>query len=172
MQINFAGADSGGPDDKAASRLSFFDVDLLNQFAQAGAFAVRLDLARDTQMFHRRHVNQKAARQGDVRSDARAFLGDWLFGDLDQNLLAFFQEIGNRGSLPALVPGGTAAATTATWGRRTTFAARSGLRSLFRVPRFLGCFEGRRFLFYRVIQLGFKRKVHLLDLPVRPAWPL
>src|SRR5271166_5239594 len=40
-----------------------------------------------------RHEDQKAARKGDVRSDARALLGDRLFGDLNQNLLTRFQQI-------------------------------------------------------------------------------
>src|SRR3954452_14399753 len=44
-------------------------------------------------MVHRRHVDQKTSGQRDVAGDARAFFADWFFGDLDQNLLAFFEKI-------------------------------------------------------------------------------
>ena len=47
-------------------------------------------------MFNGRHVNYEASRQGDVRGDARALLSQRLFGDLDDDFLAFFEEIGNR----------------------------------------------------------------------------
>ena len=51
-------------------------------------------------MLDGRHVDQKASRQRDVRRDARAFLGDRFFRDLDQDLLAFAQQIGNRRLMP------------------------------------------------------------------------
>ena len=73
---------------KAARRNIFAATNQRNQFAQPLAFAVRLDLSRNADMLHGRHVNQKPARQGDVRSDARALLGNWLFGDLDEYLLS------------------------------------------------------------------------------------
>ena len=54
-------------------------------------------------MFDGRHVDQKSSRQCDVRSDARAFLGDRFFCDLDQYLLTFAQQVGNR-RLVSLAP--------------------------------------------------------------------
>src|SRR6185369_10593530 len=44
-----------------------------------------------------RHVDQKTSRQRDVRSDARAFLRDWLLRNLDQDFLTFAQEVCDRG---------------------------------------------------------------------------
>ncbi len=63
---------------------------LQNAF-QAQAFFVAGDLARDAHVFERRHVDHVAAGQRDVRSDARAFLAQRLLGDLNDDLLAFFQ---------------------------------------------------------------------------------
>src|SRR5258708_16709568 len=60
---------------------------------QALALFIGRDLPRDSGVMHGGHVNQKPARQRDVAGDARAFLGDGLFGNLDQNFLAFFQQI-------------------------------------------------------------------------------
>ena len=56
-----------------------------------------------------RHIDQVPARQGDVRSNARALLAQRLFGDLDDNLLALFQEVGDQRQrrtfpVPVLVP--------------------------------------------------------------------
>src|SRR6188474_3175069 len=47
-------------------------------------------------MFDGWHVNQKTTRQRDVRSDPRAFFGNRLFRDLDQDFLTFTQQICNR----------------------------------------------------------------------------
>ncbi len=46
------------------------------------------DFAADADVRDGGHEDQEAARQGDVRGDARALLGDGLLGDLNQNLLA------------------------------------------------------------------------------------
>src|SRR5437762_5364578 len=46
-------------------------------------------------MFDGRHVNQEATRKGNVRGNARAFLGNWFLRDLHQYLLPFTQKIGN-----------------------------------------------------------------------------
>jgi hypothetical protein len=83
-------------------------------------------------MLDRRHVNQKAPRQSDVRSNARAFLGDRLFGNLHQNLLAFAQEIGN-GRLSAIVS--RRPAPSASWWLTT--AARPAFLWLRALGRFL-----------------------------------
>src|SRR5438876_9024798 len=43
-------------------------------------------------MVHRRHEDEEASGQGDVAGDARAFLRHGFLGDLDEDLLAFFQQ--------------------------------------------------------------------------------
>ena len=51
------------------------------------------DLARNAHVLQRRHVDHVAAGQRDVRGDARALLSQRLLGDLNDNLLAFLQQI-------------------------------------------------------------------------------
>ena len=41
-----------------------------------------------------RHVDHIAAGQGDVRGDARALLAERLLGDLDDDFLAFLEQVG------------------------------------------------------------------------------
>ena len=53
----------------------------------------RRDLAGDAGMVHRRHVNDEAAGQSDMRSDPRALLAQRLLRDLDNNLLAFLKKV-------------------------------------------------------------------------------
>ena len=99
----------GGADDEAAGGLALFaEQNLL----QAAAFAVGLDLARDAGVVDRRHEDQEAAGESDVRGDARALLGDGLLGDLDQNLLAGLEQIADGGQIGRL-HGAAAAATVA-----------------------------------------------------------
>ena len=89
-KLLFARSGSGGANDEATVRVSFFaDQDAL----EALALLVRADLARYANMIDRRHIHQKAARQRNVAGDARAFLGDWLFRDLNQDLLAFLEQL-------------------------------------------------------------------------------
>src|SRR5260370_13966673 len=45
---------------------------------------------------NRRHVDEEAARQGDVAGDARALFAERLLGDLDDDLLASLQHFGNE----------------------------------------------------------------------------
>src|SRR5207253_2216052 len=47
-------------------------------------------------MIHRRHIHQEPARQRDVRRDARALLTQRLLSDLNDDLLAFFQQVADR----------------------------------------------------------------------------
>ena len=56
------------------------------------------DLARHSRVIHGRHVNQETSGQGDVAGDARALLADRFLGNLNQNLLAFFQQIADQGN--------------------------------------------------------------------------
>src|SRR6185369_12005111 len=88
---------------KTARRNVFFGAKRLNQLAQAMAFAVRLNLARHADVFDCRHVNEKTSRQRNVRSDARALLGNRLLRDLNEYLLTFTQQVGDR-RLVSLAP--------------------------------------------------------------------
>src|ERR1019366_8567462 len=67
-------------------------VRLQNPF-QAEPFFVARNLARDADVVHRGHVHQEAARQGDVRGDARALLPQRLLGDLHDDFLPFLEQI-------------------------------------------------------------------------------
>ena len=66
------------------------------------ALFVGRDLARDADVVDRRHVDQEASRQRDVAGDARALLADGLLGNLDQNLLAFLQQVADGGQVGGL----------------------------------------------------------------------
>ena len=78
---------SGGANDEAAvAVIALAHHDAL----EALALFVGRDLARDSGMVDRRHVDQETSGQRDVAGDARAFLADWLFGNLHQDFLTFF----------------------------------------------------------------------------------
>ena len=47
-------------------------------------------------MVHRWHVDQEAPGQSDMAGDACAFLADGLLGNLNQNLLSFFQQVADQ----------------------------------------------------------------------------
>src|SRR5580693_6109151 len=76
-------------------------------------------------MFHRGHVDHKAAGQRDVRSNAGAFLAQRLFGDLNDDLLALFEQVGNGGQRKTLALGalGAFAASGALSAALRTFCA-------------------------------------------------
>ena len=90
---------------------------LLENALQAEAFFVAGDFAGDAVVIDGRHVDAVAAGEGDVAGDAGALLGDGLFGDLDQDLLAGLEQVGNRrergtfGTV-AVAEGGTGATVT------------------------------------------------------------
>src|SRR5438093_13271164 len=48
-------------------------------------------------MVHGRHIDQVTSRKRNVRGDAGAFLAERFFGNLNQNLLPFPEQFGNRG---------------------------------------------------------------------------
>ena len=95
LQVLFGDADAGRSDDKSARRNFLVLPNPLDQRPQPAAFARRFDLSRNAEMLDRRHVNQKAARQSDVRSDARA---PSAIGSLAicEDLLALAKQIGDR----------------------------------------------------------------------------
>src|SRR5947209_6122675 len=93
-QLFFAAPVARRPDNIAAwnSRA----VGLQNPF-QPQPFLIAGNFSRDADMVHRGHVDQKSAWQCNVRSNASALLAQRLLGDLHDDLLAFPQEIANRG---------------------------------------------------------------------------
>src|SRR5215207_1010159 len=95
-QILLGDADAGGADDEAARRHVLLLDDGLDELAQALALGVGLDLARDADVLDGRHVDEEAARERDVRGDARALRGDGLLGDLDDDLLPLAEEVCNH----------------------------------------------------------------------------
>src|SRR5215831_15102201 len=42
---------------------------------------------------HRGHVHKETSRKSDVTGDARALLAEWLFGNLDDDVLAGLQHL-------------------------------------------------------------------------------
>ena len=60
---------------------------------EALALFVGSNLAAHADMRNRRHEDQKASGQRDVAGDARALLGDRLLGDLNQDFLAWLQQV-------------------------------------------------------------------------------
>src|SRR5205085_1053254 len=92
-QVLFADADACGADDEAARRHFLSLAYVFDELAQALPLTVRLDLARDADVFDGRHIDKDATGQSDVRSDARAFGRNRLFGDLHEYLLPLAQEV-------------------------------------------------------------------------------
>src|SRR5262245_27593205 len=91
----------GGAYDEAAGGRRF-GPQLVERPFQTLALFVSADLARNANVFDRRHVDDVTSRQRHVRSDASAFLADRLFGDLDDDLLPFAQKICNHGTRKAV----------------------------------------------------------------------
>ena len=99
-QISLIDADTRRAHDESTGRNVFLGANSLDQLAQPVTFGVRLNLSRDTDVFDSWHVDEEPSRQRDVRRDARAFLCDRLFRDLNEYFLAFTQQIGNRRLMP------------------------------------------------------------------------
>src|ERR1019366_2460249 len=89
-QLFFAPALARGAYDIAARNAGA--VGLQNPFQAESLFVAR-NLARNTDVVHRGHVHQEAARQRDVRSDARTLLPQRLLGDLHDDFLPFLEQI-------------------------------------------------------------------------------
>src|ERR1017187_1913681 len=89
-KVFFRGALGSSAHDESAGGLTA----LVHQYPlEALALFVGGNLAADADVRDSGHENQKASGQRDVRGDARALLGDWLLGNLDQDLLARLQQI-------------------------------------------------------------------------------
>jgi hypothetical protein len=78
----------GADDDPVALRLEPVD-----DLAQAVALLVPHDAARNADVALGGHEHQVAARQRDVRGQARALGADRLLGDLDQDFLVGLQQV-------------------------------------------------------------------------------
>ncbi len=82
----------GGADDDAAGEAVGF-AELADDAAQPRALVARFDLARHADVIDRRHEHQKPSRHRDVRGQPRALGAERLLDDLDQDLLAFLQQV-------------------------------------------------------------------------------
>ena len=93
----------GGANDETSATLALRFVD---EMAQTRAIFGGSDFARDAGVIERRHVDEIAAGQSDVARDARAFLAERLFGDLDDDFLALLQHVGDELRCGAAACGG------------------------------------------------------------------
>ncbi len=85
------GAGCGTDDDTAAEAVLF--AEFLDDAAQAIALVARVDFAGNADVIDRRHEDEKAAGQRRMRGQACTFGAQGLLGDLDDDLLAFLQEL-------------------------------------------------------------------------------
>src|SRR6185436_3264848 len=82
----------GGADDDAA-RESVLVAEVADDAPQAGALFAGFDLAGHADVVDRRHEDQEAAGHRHVGRQPGPFRAERLFDDLDEDLLAFLQEI-------------------------------------------------------------------------------
>ena len=75
----------------------------LYDLPQANALFVRGYFPRYADVIHCRHVNQKAARQRNMRRDAGAFSAEGFFGDLDEHFLTLREQVGNLAAFASVV---------------------------------------------------------------------
>ncbi len=99
LQLFFALVFGGGAADEAAG--NSLAVRLQNAL-QTLAFFVGRNLAGDADVLDRRHVDDEPSGQSDVRGDARAFLPEGFFGDLNDDLLTLFEQVGDGGQRRAV----------------------------------------------------------------------
>src|SRR5689334_4020590 len=83
--------------DDPAARAGLLRHELRYHLAQLGALFPVLDFAGDPNLRGERHVDQEAARQGDLRGYARSLRADRLLDDLDDARLAALQLVGDIG---------------------------------------------------------------------------
>ena len=86
----------GGADDHAAGEAVLL-AELADDAAQARALFARFDLARHADVVDRRHEHQEPARHRHVRGQPRALGAERLLDDLDEDLLAFLQQVFDLG---------------------------------------------------------------------------
>ena len=95
----------------------FADQDSLEPLA----LLVGVDLARNTNVVHRRHEDEEASWQGNVAGDTCTLAGNRLFGDLDQDFLPLLEQLADDRQIRGLHAG--AAATLAATRRATSPAS-------------------------------------------------
>ncbi len=87
------GAPAGrGADDDAAAEAMLL-AELLDDAAQAVALVARFDLAGHADVIDRRHEDEKPPGERRVRRQPRALGAQRLLGDLDDDFLAFLEEL-------------------------------------------------------------------------------
>ena len=124
---SFGAAAGGGADDDAAGEAVLL-AELADDAAQAAALFARIDLARDADVIDRRHEDQEPARHRHVRGEARALGAERLLDDLDEDVLAFLQQVFDLGLGPvALVPRSRPPRAASSRSRRTAAFAAAAL---------------------------------------------
>ena len=93
----FLGAAASGRANDDAPGKTVLLAELAHDAAQPAAFLARIDLPRDADVVDRGHENQEPAGHGDVRCQARALGAERLLHDLDEDVLAFLEEIFDLG---------------------------------------------------------------------------
>src|SRR5262245_24292001 len=86
----------GRPDHQTAAEARLL-AELPHDPAQARPLVPRIDLPGYANVIHRRHEDEEAAGHRGVRGEARAFRPQRLFGHLNDDLLAFLQELFDLG---------------------------------------------------------------------------
>src|SRR5438445_288587 len=85
-------------------------------------------------MLDRRHVNEIAARQSDMRCNTSTLFGDRFFGDLDENFLSFFKEVRDRRLRPTAAPIIAVVAVTPAVSRRPVTGLPVTILAITRLP--------------------------------------
>src|SRR5262249_27556403 len=81
----------GADDDTAGEALRLAEI--THDASEAAALFARLDLARHADVVDRRHEDEEPARHRHVRGQARPLGAERLLDDLDEDLLAFLQQL-------------------------------------------------------------------------------
>ncbi len=89
-------AAGGGPDDDATGKAVLL-AELADDAAETPALFSRINLPRHADVIDRRHEDEEASGHGDVRGQARALGAEGLLDDLDEDVLAFFQQVFDLG---------------------------------------------------------------------------
>ena len=103
QDVGFGAAAGRGADDDAAAEPVLL-AEFLDDAAQPVALVARLDLAGHADVIDRRHEHEKAAGERRVRRQARALRAERLLGHLDDDLLAFLQQLFDFRLRSALAP--------------------------------------------------------------------
>src|SRR5262245_1501220 len=92
----------GSADDEAASHVRL-SAQLVKDALQTLLLFIGPYFAGDANVFDSRQKNDITAGKSDVRGNARTFLPDRLFRDLDNDFLTFAQEVGDYRPLKPII---------------------------------------------------------------------